>query len=245
VELKMLKSKTLNKIPFVVTTIYLLFVALAALFSWVLHGLPRELSAIILEFITMPWIFFLEILIRANNPMLLDNNLVAILSSGVSAIMNAIILYFLLNWSLTIPTSKRIGLYLAIGFFAVWLGILYAGADHPLPRGFLSFILFDCVAAWLIYLRAPTYINWLETHKKYRLFRVLLEGIAIGFVFAAVATIMNPNGGEPSTPPPSLIDRSIWFAVLGVVGSINAILIYFGCFVACRSLKIIQHWQQK
>jgi membrane protease YdiL (CAAX protease family) len=129
--------------------------------------------------------------------------------------------------------SKRPGFYLACVFFIVWLGILYAGADHPPPPGFLLLILLDFFAAWLVYRRAPTYLNWLETLKKNRLLRVLLDGVMAGFVFAGMVMILNPNG-EPGSGPPAWHQMGAWWAVLGVVGACNALLIYFCCFAVLR-----------
>ncbi|MCP4213252.1 MAG: hypothetical protein GY765_01290, partial [bacterium] len=103
-------------------------------------------------------------------------------------------------------TTKKIGVYLAFGFFIVWLGILLAGADHPPPMGFLWIILLDFVAAWLVYVHVPTYVNWLATNKKNRLLRVLLDGVSVGFVFAAFVIILNPKGGEPGVGSPTWID---------------------------------------
>jgi len=46
-------------------------------------------------------------------------------------------------------TAKRIGLILALAFFTIWLFILWAGADHPPPPGFVRVVLLDAVAAGL------------------------------------------------------------------------------------------------
>jgi len=45
---------------------------------------------------------------------------------------------------------RKISLYLAIGFFLVWLAILLAGADYPPPVGFVWIIVLDLVAAGLV-----------------------------------------------------------------------------------------------
>ena len=119
---------------------------------------------------------------------------------------------------------------IAIGFFVIWLGILLAGADFPPPVGFLWVIFLDVVAALLVYIRVPTYITWLDNRKKGRFLHALLDGFIIGLVFA-LTTMLLPGGGEPSLPPPYLIDRLTWFAVVGVVGAVNAGLVMFIIYV--------------
>ena len=106
------------------------------------------------------------------------------------------------------------------------MGILYAGADHPPPRGFLWVIPFDAVAAWIVYRKVPIYIEWSREKKRHRVFRALLEGLAAGLVFAFVARLI-PGTGEPSRPPPGWGDIMIWFGVVGTLGSANAFGIYF------------------
>ena len=120
----------------------------------------------------------------------------------------------------------QIARILAVGFFTVWLGILYAGADHPPPMGFLWLVLFDAVAAGLIYIRTPLYIRWSISQKKNRGFHVLLDGVTAGLLFALVATLM-PGTGEPSSPQPGWVDYVIWCGVLTVVGAANAFAVFF------------------
>jgi len=133
-------------------------------------------------------------------------------------------------------TDRSIASAVAVGFFVVWLGILLAGADFPPPIGFLWIICLDIVAAGLVYVRVPTYINWFDSRKRGRLLRVLLDGLAIGLVFALVAILL-PGGGEPGVPPPDLVDHVFWFVVLGAVGAANAGFVY--CIV-CLSKKHLQ-----
>ncbi len=131
-------------------------------------------------------------------------------------------------------TTKRISLIIALGFFFVWLAVLYAGADHPPPPGFLWIVLFDAIAAAVVYWRVPAYMDWSAQGAKGRWPRVALDGIVAGLIFAALATALQPNGGEPSVPPPGWSDRAIWFAVLAVVGLFNAVVIYICAAVAVR-----------
>lgn len=123
-------------------------------------------------------------------------------------------------------TRNIITRMVAVGFFVVWLGILFAGADHPPPLGFWLVVLLDLVAAWLVYLRLPTYVAWSIARKKNRLFRVLLDGLTTGLALALILQLI-PGGGEPSVTP-TLGSRLIWFAVVGGVGATNTLLLYGG-----------------
>ncbi|MEA3336704.1 MAG: hypothetical protein U9R25_12390 [Chloroflexota bacterium] len=128
--------------------------------------------------------------------------------------------------------SRQSQLVIAAGFFIVWVGILYAGADHPPPFGFLWLVLLCLLAAGIVYLRVPTYANWSATGRRFRLLRVFLDGIVAGLLFALVPLLFN-RGGEPDAQP-TWVDHMIWFAVLAGVGAANAMLIYFFSFVSNR-----------
>ena len=97
-------------------------------------------------------------------------------------------------------------------------------------QGSFSVIIFDLVATLIIYFRVPVYIEWQITHKTNRLLQVGLEGFLAGIVIALITALT--SSGEPSvtlTP----IDKIIWFAVLGIVGAINAVLVnYFSIFIS-------------
>ena len=131
--------------------------------------------------------------------------------------------------------GKQSRLVIAGGFFVVWLGILYSGADHPPPIGFLWVVLLCLIAAILVYFRVPTYASWSAARSRFRLVRVFIDGAAAGLVFALV-TIMFNSGGEPSIQT-LWIDNVIWFIVLAVVGAANAMLIYFVGFMVNRFAK--------
>jgi hypothetical protein len=121
-------------------------------------------------------------------------------------------------------TDKRIALILAGLFACGWLAILYAGADHPPPPGFAWIVLMVTVAGLLVYVRVPSYIRWHRNRKRLRLLLTLADGLAAGLAFAGLAMLF-PGGGEPSVQP-RIVDRAIWFAVLGAVGLVNAGLVY-------------------
>lgn len=56
-------------------------------------------------------------------------------------------------------TPKKIAILIATLFFLFWVVVLYAGADHPPPHGFLWIILADFVCAGVVFLRVPAYSN--------------------------------------------------------------------------------------
>ncbi|HRW07501.1 MAG TPA: hypothetical protein P5121_20500 [Caldilineaceae bacterium] len=117
-------------------------------------------------------------------------------------------------------------------FFLVWLIILYAGADHPPPPGFVLLVLLDLCAALLVFWRVPRYLCWIA-EKRHRLLRVVLEGLVTGLVFALVAMVLpTVLGGDPAIRPTGT-ERIIWFGVLGCVGAVNAVTIYLVNWVVC------------
>lgn len=125
-------------------------------------------------------------------------------------------------------------LAIAVGFFVFWLAVLYAGADHPPPPGFVLLVLLVAVAAVLVYVRTPTYVAWAATRRAGRLWRVLGEGCAVGALFG-VAPLLLPGGGEPSVTP-GWEAYLVWFLVLGGVGAVNAVLVY-ACGVLLASIR--------
>ena len=131
--------------------------------------------------------------------------------------------------------AKQSRLVIAAGFFIVWVGILYAGADHPPPVGFIWLVLLCLLAAGIVYLRVPTYIKWSATRRRFRLLRVFVDGIVAGLLFALLPLLFN-SGGEPGIRP-TWVDRMIWFAVLAGVGVANAMIVYFFSFVSNRLAK--------
>ena len=133
-------------------------------------------------------------------------------------------------------TSRRIAGINAVLFFCFWLFILYAGADHPPPPGFILIVLLVLVCALLVYWRVPIYIEWHIARQKHRWYRVLRDGVVTGLVIALLVMIL-PGGGEPSVTP-QMIDRLIWFSILGIMGAINTVAIYLvNAFIASRFLS--------
>jgi hypothetical protein len=57
----------------------------------------------------------------------------------------------------------------------MWLGILYAGADHPPPPGFIVVLIIDLLSSLVVYFRIGNYLKWLQEGKKYSFLFVILR----------------------------------------------------------------------
>jgi hypothetical protein len=123
-----------------------------------------------------------------------------------------------------ILTEKRSAAAIALAFFFGWLAVLYAGADHPPPPGFLALVLLDLAAAFVVYLRVPVYARWSRARRPKRWLRALFEGVVAGLLVAGLALVL-PFGGEPSLQPAAPATL-IWFVVVAAVGGGNAALIF-------------------
>ena len=121
-------------------------------------------------------------------------------------------------------TERQAAVAIALAFFFGWLAILCAGADHPPPPGFLIVVLIDLVAALVVYRRVPVYAAWAGARRPRRWLRALLEGAVAGLIAAGIALVL-PFGGEPSIQRSAIANLG-WFAVLAVVGAVNAVVIY-------------------
>lgn len=116
-------------------------------------------------------------------------------------------------------SQRLIPAAIATGSFISWLLILYAGADHPVPPGFLWAILLDLIAGVLVYVRVPIYMRWSMTRQPYRLLRVARDGAGVGLAFAAFAVLL-PTTGQPGVHP-NFWERSIFFSVVAIVGVVG------------------------
>lgn len=114
---------------------------------------------------------------------------------------------------------------IAISFFVIWLAILYAGADHPPPMGFLWLAPLVAAGAFLVYWRVPVYAAWSHSHRLGRILRVWLEGLVAGVAVGFIGLLV-PGSGDPTILTMQAVDRLIWLAVLGVLGIVNALLLY-------------------
>lgn len=95
---------------------------------------------------------------------------------------------------------KLAALLNAVIFFLFWLAVLYAGADHPPPPGFVFVVLLDLAAAGLVYWRVPVYWMWSRARGSRALPLVARDGLMAGLLFAAVAIAGSwlLGGGEPT-----------------------------------------------
>lgn len=118
----------------------------------------------------------------------------------------------------------RIAAINAILFFGFWFVILLAGADFPPPVGFLLLVFVIAACAFVVNWRVPTYIDWYRTKRPGRRWRVILDGVIAGIV-VATPFVLNRSGASSITPRP--VDYAIWFALLGFVGALNSVAIYF------------------
>jgi hypothetical protein len=123
------------------------------------------------------------------------------------------------------PAIKRFARALAAFFFAFWVVILLAGADFPPPVGFLYLVWIVLLCSAVVYWRTLTYVKWQTGQDRLRYLRVMLDGILAGFIAGAILIIL-PGGGESGVTTRA-IDYAIWFAVLALMGVINAVAIYF------------------
>lgn len=114
---------------------------------------------------------------------------------------------------------------IATTFSAIWITILYAGADHPPPVRFLWLVPLVAGCGVAVYRRLPVYASWSSSSKPGRIRRVWLEGIAAG-IFVGLITLLFPFTREPAIVPMRLLDILTWLSVLAVVGLANAVVVY-------------------
>lgn len=136
-------------------------------------------------------------------------------------------------------SRRRISSLNAILFFAFWLAVLYAGADHPPPRGFIWLVLLTLAAACLVYWRVGTYLTWIERGQPRYLLRVVGEGFVVGLAFALVASTASSllGYGKP-TVQPQMSSYLIWLFVVGVVGAATAAAIYLTNLLVDRLTRV-------
>jgi hypothetical protein len=121
--------------------------------------------------------------------------------------------------------SSNNAMAIAFAFFATWLCILYAGADHPPPPGFLWLVPLIGACAVVVYLRVQVYASWPGSIGRGRILGVLVDGAVAGIVVGLVALLL-PVAEEPTAVSMQLADIMIWLAVLAVVGAANSVLLY-------------------
>lgn len=123
---------------------------------------------------------------------------------------------------------------LAVGFFLIWLGVLYLGADHPPPRGFAWLVLLALVAAVLVFVRAPVYAGWQVSRRPRRRLRALRDGALTGLAFGAL-TLAVSAVGSGGLPALGFAPVLVWLGVLTLVGIVNAGLLSAAVSWACAA----------
>ena len=115
---------------------------------------------------------------------------------------------------------------IAISFAVTWLAILYAGADHPPPVGFILYLIpLVCICGLGVFFRISTYASWSIAHRPGCFALVIRDGLFAGMAVGTMAIII-PITGEPSIPSPSFTNIFTWFVVLMTVGCLNTLLLY-------------------
>jgi len=120
--------------------------------------------------------------------------------------------------------SRRRATAIALGLACTWVLILLAGADHPPPPRFLLVLPFVLVGALLVYWRAAQYAGWKSQRRPWRVGRVIGEGALAGLALGGIIAAL-PGPVEPGVHI-SGADVLLWLAVMGAVGSVNALLVY-------------------
>jgi hypothetical protein len=118
---------------------------------------------------------------------------------------------------------NRIRTIIASAFFLLWLSVLYAGADHPPPPGFVLIVALVVVCSAIVWLRVRRYYQWTVQCSRLRWLRAALDGIAAGAVIGLL--VMLTTGGGTSVQP-RLVDRVKWVAVSAIVGMLNSVLAF-------------------
>ena len=98
-------------------------------------------------------------------------------------------------------------------------------------------MLLDLAAAGLVYWRVPVYLTWIASQRGNALLYVVRDGLVAGLAFAALPAASRwwLGGGEP-TVAPTVAGTLIWFAVVGVVGALNAVAIYLANWGIAQSI---------
>jgi len=133
---------------------------------------------------------------------------------------------------------------IASAFSAVWISIMYAGSDHPPPVGFLWLVPLVVVCGVAVYRRLPVYASWSRSQRPGRIQRVLLEGIAAGIAVGLIAFLFSFIR-EYAITPMRILDILTWLAVLGAVGTTNAVVVYALASILpkgghCKCKQVIQ-----
>lgn len=135
-------------------------------------------------------------------------------------------------------TLDKPALRIAGGFFLLWLGILYLGADHPPPPRFVWVVLLDLPAALLVFWRVPTYRYWQVVGRPRGMLRVLRDGAVTGLAFGTFALLVAfaSPGGRPAPGWGAVI---VWLVVLTLMGAMNTALLF--AFISLTRGRGVKH----
>jgi len=92
--------------------------------------------------------------------------------------------------------TSRLPLAIATAFALFWLVVLYLGADHPPPIGFLWLVATVMICAVVVYWRFPTYMAWSRQGKLVSAGRAALEGTVAGLAVVLIFLIGHGFSGD-------------------------------------------------
>lgn len=125
--------------------------------------------------------------------------------------------------------TARIARRCAIGAFTICSALALVGADFPPPAGFLWLAAIFAVLAVVVRIRVAGRLAARAVGR--RVAPAALEGLIAGFLVAATLLVCVPV--DPGVVP-TLIDRAVWFAVLGGAGAVTAQFIWAAALVMWR-----------
>jgi hypothetical protein len=125
---------------------------------------------------------------------------------------------------------------IALSFFAFWLIVLYLGADHPVPRGFIWIIIMDFILSIIVCWRSSIYLDLIKEGKKGRKSAALIDGIVTGLALSVITLIMSLLRNDVKFKN-GFIDLLIWISVITVLGGISSLCVYAVCGVVVKLRK--------
>lgn len=123
---------------------------------------------------------------------------------------------------------SRNSFWVALSFFVFWLIVMYLGADHPAPWGFIWIPIIDFMLSILVYRRSSLYFALLREGKKGSILIALKDGLLAGFALSGITStiallrddVAYRNGAT---------DVLAWMAVITALGAISSLGVYAIC----------------